>query len=799
MNKTLLTLVTLAGAISASATESCLTKTGDGLTDATVWTIQDDFPSPDIDYVNKGSYTLQTSGSSDTTFLGHSLTIGDVATRTRSTLGMRSGSGNRRLEFPGEGGLILSAANLDCWHTYCNTIVGNVTVTSTEEWPVYLFAANQRDAKASASIIFDAGTFSGAETACCHSYIKQQPKSNGYSTEMRLQLLSDTSAYYGRFKVSAFREEQEPVTNKYSVLQLGRYPFGGTVDLRRKSALEAVYADSVVEIAHLAATNKSVLTFLWDGANNTGATYRVTGSLSVNAPIEVRPSKRNNYVANAGFRLALLKAPAGTTLNPDDWTWVNAPLLQEPTVEKDLPNVELLVADDVDGLSTLWVQARPVITMTASDSGSGTKSGSFVYDSAAPTNNWSNGAYPTDDFDYLSVGYAIRPPSGSTVERTFAGHSLTLRNCTLALRCKRVTVADLRADLNLSTGNVSFDNYGGGTQDYPFASGGTMYVAGNLYVSKSSKSYVLNLVLQRGRQIAIESDVSGDGDIAARLANSEQPLEGYAMFSGDNTGWSGRLTLNAIDAVLKDPTYAAKVEVRFAEGCNLGGPMKEFTFNATDITRVGRLVPTGAQTTLDEPTRGILARHGAQFVVSNDVCFTVKERITYSGTLSKTGTGRLRLGGGRPLFTEKALETPLAGTNVLAVCEGSLTPASSEAFKGVAVSFASGTSIVLDHPDDAEESAARYGMDLTDDLSSLSIADATLPVSFAATESTKCGFAAICTVKSADAAALRGKFVFANAYPYGDNRCAQLVEIANGDGTVTFGAKLNRGLMLLVR
>lgn len=493
MNKTLLTFVTLVGAISASATESCLTKTGEGLTDATVWTIQDGFPSSDIDYVNKGSYTLKTSGSSDTTFLGRSLTIGDVATRTRSTLGLLSGSGNRRLEFPGEGGLILSAANLDCWHTYCNTIVGNVTVTSTEEWPVYLFAANSRDAKASASIIFDGGTFSGAETACCHSYIKQQPKSNGYSTEMRLQLLSDTSAYYGRFKVSAFREEQEPVTNKYSVLQLGRYPFGGTVDLRRKSALEAVYADSVVEIAHLAATNKSVLTFLWDGANNTGATYRVTGSLSVNAPIEVRPSKRNNYVANAGFRLALLKAPAGTTLNPEDWTWVNAPLLQEPTVEKDLPNVELLVADDVDGLSTLWVQARPVITMTASDSGSGTKSGSFVYDSAAPTNNWSNGAYPTDDFDYLDAGKTLRPPSGSTVERTFAGHSLTFRGGTFALRCKRVTVPDLRVDA--SSSYVSFDNYGGGAKDYPFASGGSMYVAGKLFVSPSHKSNWLVLTL----------------------------------------------------------------------------------------------------------------------------------------------------------------------------------------------------------------------------------------------------------------------------------------------------------------
>ena len=60
------------------------------------------------------------------------------------------------------------------------------------------------------------------------------------------------------------------------------------------------------------------------------------------------------------------------------------------------------------------------------------------------------------------------------------------------------------------------------------------------------------------------------------------------------------------------------------------------------------------------------------------------------------------------------------------------------------------------------------------------------------------GTVAICTVPATSASALRGKFnVPAN--PYGDRREAKVVELENGDGTVTFAVRIAVGLSFLCK
>jgi len=226
--------------------------------------------------------------------------------------------------------------------------------------------------------------------------------------------------------------------------------------------------------------------------------------------------------------------------------------------------------------------------------------------------------------------------------------------------------------------------------------------------------------------------------------------------------------------------------------------MDTFAFNAIDLGDRAVLTPMTDGIVLNEPTRGIFARNASMINVTNDLVFTMQQRMTYAGALTKIGTGRLRLGGLAPRFTTDQLETPLEGTNILNIANGSLTPFSDTAFKGLVVNFAAGTSLVLEHPSALSADAARYGMRLTDELSALNIADAKLTVTMAPTTSKKGGITAICTVPKDSAATYRNKFNVSEQ-PYGDVRVAKVVELANDDDTVTFAVRLYVGTWLMFK
>lgn len=781
-------LCALAGVASAEITEVTTTQTAEGLTDSSVWSDPTGFINPEFDYRTLGG-TLKAPMSSFT-FPGHALIIGRYPDKF-ATFGLRTSS-NLVHEFTGDGGLVLSYASLDCWHGFCTTLKGKVTIEGSSKTPITMFAANNRASAASASIEFAGESFSGAETACAHTYIKGGETANGLSKDMVTRIISDTTDYLGTIRVSAYKDCTQPaVTNKYTTLQLGEHPFGGSIELHTGGVLAEVKAGYELSLKSLMMTNNAVLTLNWDGANEVGATYVVTDSLEVHAPVEIRPSATTTILKTKAMRHPLLKAPRGVKLNPADFKYVAATLFSEPTLEKSLPNVELVVEDDDNGLSTLWVVAREVITMLASDASN--KTGSFVYDSSAPTNNWSNGEYPTGTYDYLDQGKTIRPPSGGTRDCVFGGHSLTLGNgvdTTVALRCRRLTIEDLRVDV--SSCGVTFDNYGSGAKDYSFATEGTMYLAGNMYIGpKSTKdARRLFLVAYKGRMIAIESNISGDADIAARTSSD---TKGFVQLSGDNSAWKGKLI-----AYGTGDGENLLMMIRFFEGRNLGGAMDEFTFNALELRETARLWPVGADVTVNEPTRGIYVKDGAEVQVDADSRLTIEERITYGGSFNKIGAGTLRLGGGKPLFTSLAQEEPMVSSNILNIAEGSLTPYSAEAFEGLVVNFAAGTSLTLEHPSALSADAKRYGMRLTHELSALNIADEQLTVNFAPTTKTGGGTVAICTVPATSASALRGKFdVPMN--PYGDKREAKVVELDNGDGSVTFAVRIAVGLSLLIK
>jgi hypothetical protein len=386
----------------------------------------------------------------------------------------------------------------------------------------------------------------------------------------------------------------------------------------------------------------------------------VENSLAIETPVQVRPSRFNSAYNDEGFAIALLKAPKGVKLNADDFEFV-------ASCEKDIdeflsPVVNFEVVEDVDGRDVLWAKSRP-IKRSSGDDASG-KTGSLCYDPNAPASNWPNGEEAKPEFDYVTT-HTLRTLPSSAVTTVFPGNSLTMKPTSskvLALRCPKIVIPDLRIDI---TGNsVAFDNYGGGdkTTNSAFATYGTTAIQGKLKIrSDANGSNRLYIYPANKGLVRIDSDISGDGNIEARLTGADS-TRCYFELAGDNSKWKGRLITSK--APVNNDAYSC---VLFRESKNLGGAMPSFTRNAVHLGDSGRLRPLQS-VTLAEPTRGIhIGGDYCTFEVNEGVVFTLHQRISYAGTVTKIGTGTLALGGGRPLFSSEEDTPPTEGKNILSI------------------------------------------------------------------------------------------------------------------------------------
>jgi len=754
----------------------------------------DVFPDPAIDYYVGGNKTVRTKSTQDITFGGRSLIIGKSANNAYATLALRTGNdyGDRILQFTGEGGLELGRGSIENWNSCCTVISGKVSVTSTSSRPFVFYSGTVPHSvhserrvncqlEGSLSSDVDAKIF-------LYSIAQVQDVPNAY-----YRLLCDASGYLGVIEAKQSSKGESTSLNRVTV-ELGECNFGGRLKMNRRTTVEPCILGSVAKMQNLELKAGSALSLRWDAVSKKGAGFAVEGELSVEAPVEVRPSRFNSGYDDGGFSIPLLKAPVGVKLNSDDFVFIAS---QTEDVDKFLsPVVNLEVYQDADGRDVLWAKSRPIKRSSADDASKATCS--LCYDSNAPASNWPDGEEAMPDYDYVSA-YTIRSLGSSAVESVFPGNSLTFKSSSvksLALRCPVVAIPDLRIDL--SGNSFTFDNYGGGdkTTNSAFATYGTMAVKGKLKVlSDSEKKNRLYVYPADKGLIRIDSDISGNGNIEARLTG-DSSKRCYMELAGDNSKWKGRLISSK--APQDDEAYSC---ILFRESKNLGGAMSSFTRNAIHLGVSGRLRPLQS-VTVSEPTRGIhVGGDHCHFEVNEGVTFTMLQRISYSGRLTKTGAGTLALGGGRPLFSDDENAAPTEGKNILSISEGSFTPLSSDAFDGIAVSFAEGTRIALAVPDGFDDGIGRWGMALTNECSSISLPENGISVSFAAgTEPPSRKFTIpICTVRSLDAVALREKFILQNRYPF-PWHISEIEERNNGDGTVTFAVTTSRtGFVISVR
>ena len=760
---------------------------------------QNGFPDPAADYYVGDGKEIHTKPDSDMVFSGRSLILGDADANHYATFAFRANGGDRVLTFSGEGGLVLGRGAIDNWNGCCTAIKGNVSVASTDARQFFVYSGSEpnADSQAGVNCQFEGSLSSGANAKLL--FCSTKDAKNVLKASYRL--LCDASRYLGRIAV-AQSSQGVPSSRKRVTLELGDIDFAGTLEMATRTTLEPCKLGGVARLCNLELKSGSALSLRWDSGSRQWAGLQVDGSLSLVPPVEVRPSRFNAAYGDGGFSVPLLKAPQGAELNAADFVFVAA---QESDVDDFIsPAVTLEVAKDEDGRDVLWAKSLPVLRSSGDDgkAADGTTTCSFCHDPNSPASNWPDGNAADPAYDYFSA-YSIRTPHNDTLSHAvFPGHSLTLKpssaDKTFAIRCFNVTVDDFRVDV--SSRNVEFDNSIGGdkTTNSAFASYGTVSVKGKLKIrSVSSGSKRLYLYPTHKCLIRIDSDISGNGNIEARMTGNTANTYCSAELAGDNSRWSGRLI-----ASKKPSDSLSYSRIVFREAKNLGGPMPSFTHNALELGGgTGRLRPLQS-VTIDEPTRGIyVSGDNCRFEVNDGIVFGVRQRICYSGCLTKTGAGTLALGGGKPLFTSSASSVPVEGKNRLAIEEGSLMPLSGEAFDGLALSFAQDTGIKLAVPKSVDDGAGRWGMALTNEYSSISLPEGGVQVSFADGEEPpgRRFSVPVCTVRGDMAASVRGKLVLAsrNFFP---GLVSEVSERNNGDGTVTFSVDTFRsGLIMCIR
>ena len=280
----------------------------------------------------------------------------------------------------------------------------------------------------------------------------------------------------------------------------------------------------------------------------------------------------------------------------------------------------------------------------------------------------------------------------------FSGDSLTIgEDCTLRFETENPNddVHFNCAELNLAHGS-SVE----GTKTYYSLVGGTVNLGGTVTIAASS-----------GRDVRIRSELKGMGVLKfCSIASGSVPY-GNLHLIADNSNYLG-----TIDTTLRRPSYASFDEkyqkIYVLKDTSVGGNLETLNRAALVLNHYARFCPGSATpvTIHEASNRGILVRNGAVFEVPKGRSLTVCTPLSLDGELRKAGTGPLTLKGSAAGFgSAGSADTPVAGKNIFAVQAGALKIGSADAVNGMALSFASGASLVL-LPNFDDKDLMRYGI-----------------------------------------------------------------------------------------
>lgn len=544
---------------------------------------------------------------------------------------------------------------------------------------------------------------------------------------------------------------------------------------------------------------------------STCSILRVTDSISLASPLFVRPAITVDAAtaspldygdlhlfaatnAAAATRLAVLKAPAGATLDASLFS------LDCDDTMPHLPLYELEVsADTADGLSTLWLVRKPTAWLTAADTSS--------YTSFTSNARWSDKTAANSSKDYVAF-FELRTPGNNTgAEQTFPGASLTIvSNVMLTVRSDVVRFDDLRIFGKARMGNLANGFASGYFVDAPSnysVINGRIRVDTPQEANPASTAFVIHSYPNKAW--TINAEISGRGTLYLQGGTSQSgnsaARNGWYALLGLNTNYYGTIHVRNDAATASNDL---RTHLLVNDPRNLGGPLPSFFPNALVLERNCALRPL-ASITLDDETRGIhMAGARTLLTVTNDATLTLKERITYgNGIVVKDGAGELALGGPQPWFSTSGSTTPVSGKNVLDIREGTLCPVSAEAFQGLSVVITNGAALAVNVPaSNTDGGIGQYGMLNTAWDAPLVVPSSGLTVQLRdpdgiLSSGPRPGYVPVCTVNAAGRALLEDKLSVAG--PAGTGFAATPVWYDNGDGTHTFAALLGKCTMIMFR
>jgi hypothetical protein len=753
------------------------------------------------------SYKLRIPQALDV-FEGKSLSIGDD--NYTGTLIFRSGNAGNvdEVTFANEG-LFLNNGHMQSYYNGSQIVHGKVTVTAKSETPFFVcFTKTGSELKLTGSV-------SAAQDCGLYIFSVVDTKGGDQSQTHFISRFADgvLSKFYGVLSCSPVSWEARDNIAKYSqgysyckppyyaTLSVGSCEMLGTIQLYPGANLAAESSSTIFSVAKLQSvhdwgTNTLVVTMSDDAKSC--SLVKVTEEISLVTPLRIRLAGLEKFsvdvATNAASRLAVFKAPTGVTLNEADFILERAE--QNPYLPY-LPDYRIEISNDTDGLSTVWIVARPVVWSLSGDNAQ--------YNSLFNENRkqyWSNNNIVSLDNDYLmSPGHQIRTPAKSISEpiQVFGGKSLSMSSNTTITACAHTTrIEDFRIFsycklTGLANGNPSNDLIDGPV--------GSWKLQGKLWLdgSESNEKDTLHIQNYQSAMWIIESEISGRGriyvDNASQSGNNNAKLAWTAIL-GLNTNFYGKILVKNANA-----SFANKIgtHLLISDARNLGGTMPQWTYDALNLGNCSALHPL-ADLTLEDSTRGIfVSSDRAFFTVKKGVVFTCKERITYKGVLIKDGPGELALGGPQPYFDGDGDTGPTAGKNVLDLYEGTLRPISATALTGVNLTITNGASLVFNVPTSNDDGdIGQYGI-LNKNVNT--------PMTIPATgytvkiqdpngilEERGSAVVPICTVKASAKSDLEGKL------SVGGPAVSKYEWVENADGSWTFRANLvRRGTVMVVR
>ena len=679
---------------------------------------------PTVDYLIASGRVLRTPNYGDYVFTGKSLTIGTATDAGHLACCTWDTSAVRPVEFQNDG-VVLVRGSLDQYNGIGTKVVGKITVAAPAANDFYS-GINQRTTlpgMQGAGLWFT-GTVVGEPGTRWRFQRSAYNQANCAATNSTFRFTGDLSGCYSTFVFRPYTAESAPVDTNRVTFSVGVPSFPGKAELWAQAGIEPYDAATDLTLGSLTCRAGSSILCRYDSASGEGCTITVTDSLSVTAPVRVTTA-----IAGTGMsavRHALLKAPAGVTLNVGDFVLEGG---------IDAAGFSLSVAPDGDGRSTLWVSRGPVIELATADAANLRES--FRKSSTSSiTNGWSNLAYPGPGTNYVVTGKLIRSPdqvrvNGANVRGfAFEGDSLTLKNgATLAVRSYALTNDNLYCVAESS--NVAISHYAGGDRTlFPCSKAGTCIFAGRCMFSSGGSKWI-TLSLSSDRSFRYDAEFAGDADVRVQgycePANGNPP-NGHHWFTSVNTNLRGKVlfcynansTWTGGGGSVAVPSMDYCCRVYCTDQRNFGGPLAAFDRQAFQIEDYAIIHPVN-DVVFDDETRGwsvcnnIAGGAGVgRFDVTNGVTMTFRQQLNFSAdyaTLVKEGEGALELGDFQPTFWSGGNPEPTAlkSNNMFRVTGGTVKALTGKVFNGLQVFFAPGTKLAFD-ADPEDETLATYGL-----------------------------------------------------------------------------------------